>query len=170
MVSDADFAALFAGRARAVRRTAYLLCGDWHRAEDLTQTAFAKLYAAWPRLREPAAAEAYLRLTLTRTYLDDNRRGWRREQATEVVPETSTAADSADDRIVLMAALARVAPRQRACVVLRYFDDLSVEDVAEALGCTTGTVKSNTARGLDTLRRLLADDGATLPTLIGDIA
>ena len=138
-------------------------------AEDLTQTAFAKLYAAWPRLREPAAAEAYLRLTLTRTFLDDNRRGWRREQATETVPEPAagpTSADGTDDRIVLMTALARVSPRQRACVVLRYFDDLSVEDVAEVLRCSTGTVKSNTSRGLDTLRRLLADDAAE-PALIG---
>jgi RNA polymerase sigma-70 factor (sigma-E family) len=169
VVRDPEFAALFAARAGAVRRTAFLLCGDWHRAEDLTQTAFAKLYAAWPRLRDPAAAEAYLRLTLTRTFLDDNRRGWRREQATETLPEPATGAtpaDGPDDRIVLMAALARVSPRQRACVVLRYFDDLSVEDVAEVLRCSTGTVKSNTARGLDTLRRLLADDDVE-PALIG---
>ena len=166
MVRDLEFAELFAGRARAVRRTAFLLCGDWHRAEDLTQTAFAKLYAAWPRLRDPGAAEAYLRLTLTRTFLDDNRRGWRREQATDVLPEPPVGGDMTDDRLVLMAALARVAPRQRACVVLRYFDDLSVEDVAEVLRCSTGTVKSNTARGLDTLRRLLADD-VVAPALIG---
>jgi RNA polymerase sigma-70 factor (sigma-E family) len=167
VVRDAEFAELFAGRARALRRTAFLLCGDWHRAEDLTQTAFAKLYAAWPRLRDPAAAEAYLRLTLTRTFLDDNRRGWRRERATETLPEQPTGGDATDDRIVLMAALAQVSPRQRACVVLRYFDDLSVEDVADALRCSTGTVKSNTARGLDTLRRLLADDDLVAPALIG---
>ena len=126
MSKDEEFAELFAGRARAVRRTAFLLCGDWHRAEDLTQSAFAKLYAAWPRLRDSGAAEAYLRLTLTRTFLDDNRRSWRREHATEIVPEQPVTGNSADDRLVLMAALARVSPRQRACVVLRYFDDLSV--------------------------------------------
>jgi RNA polymerase sigma-70 factor (sigma-E family) len=157
VTDQAGFAGLFAARADAIRRTAYLLCGDWHRAEDLTQTAFAKLYAAWPRLRDEGAAEGYLRRTLLRTFLDDNRRGWRRELATGTVPEVPVTEPSTDDRIVLLAALARVAPRQRACLVLRYFDDLSVEDTAEVLGCSTGTVKSNTSRGLDTLRRLLGD-------------
>lgn len=158
VAADVEFATLFAARGRAVRRTAYLLCGDWHRAEDLTQTSFVKLFAAWPRLRDPAAAEAYLRRTLLRTYLDDNKRGWRRERATATLPEPAAETDSPDDRLVLLAALGRVAPRQRACLVLRFFDDLSVEATAEALGCTTGTVKSNTARGLESLRRLLGDD------------
>lgn len=157
VVNDADFAELFAGRAAALRRTAYLLCGDWHRAEDLTQTAFAKLYAAWPRLRDHGAAEAYLRQTLTRTYIDDNKRAWRRESATEPLPDTPVAPVDTDDRMVLLGALARVAPRQRACLVLRFFDDLSVDATADVLGCSVGTVKSNTARGLDTLRRILGE-------------
>jgi RNA polymerase sigma-70 factor (sigma-E family) len=158
VVSDQAFAALFEGRAAALRRTAYLLCGDWHRAEDLTQTAFAKLFAAWPRLRDEGAAEAYLRRTLLRTFLDDNRRGWRREYPTEVLPETLLAASPmSDERIVLLTALAAVAPRQRASLVLRYYDDLSLEATAEVLGCSVGTVKSNTSRGLDSLRRLLGD-------------
>jgi RNA polymerase sigma-70 factor (sigma-E family) len=167
--SEAQFAALFAGRARAVRRTAYLLCGDWHRAEDLTQTAFAKLYAAWPRLRDAGAAEAYLRRTLTRTFLDDNKRAWRRERATDVMPEPPAGADGTDDRLLLMAALTQLPPRQRACVVLRYFDDLAVEDVADLLRCSTGTVKSNTARGIDRLRHLLAEqpDDSELSAFIG---
>jgi RNA polymerase sigma-70 factor (sigma-E family) len=158
VVADADFAALFAARAAAMRRSAYLLCGDWHRAEDLTQTAFAKLYAAWPRLRDPGAAEAYLRQTLTRTYLDDNKRAWRRERATEPLPDAPVAPPDQDDRLMLLGALAHVAPRQRACLVLRFYDDLSVESAADVLGCSTGTVKSNTARGLDTLRRILGVD------------
>jgi DNA-directed RNA polymerase specialized sigma24 family protein len=149
--TDDAFAALFAGRAAALRRTAYLLCGNWHRAEDLTQTAFAKLYAAWPRLRDEGAAEAYLRRTLLRTYLDDNRRAWRGEHPTETLPETPVVDPSADDRMVL-----------------RYFDDLSVEDTAEILGCSTGTVKSNTSRGLDTLRRLIGDDELELTALGGN--
>ncbi|HET7530235.1 MAG TPA: SigE family RNA polymerase sigma factor [Mycobacteriales bacterium] len=168
MRTDDAFAALFAGRAAALRRTAYLLCGNWHRAEDLTQTAFAKLYAAWPRLRDEGAAEAYLRRTLLRTYLDDNRRAWRGEHPTETLPETPVVDPSADDRMVLLDALAQVAPRQRACLVLRYFDDLSVEDTAEVLGCSTGTVKSNTSRGLDTLRRLIGDDELELTALGGN--
>jgi RNA polymerase sigma-70 factor (sigma-E family) len=167
VASDDAFAALFAGRAAALRRTAYLLCGNWYRAEDLTQTAFAKLYAAWPRLRDEAAAEAYLRRTLLRTYLDDNRRAWRGERPTETLPETAVVESSPDDRLVLLDALAQVAPRQRACLVLRYFDDLSVEDTAEVLGCSTGTVKSNTSRGIDTLRRLIGDDELELTALGG---
>ena len=138
------------------------MCGDWHRAEDLTQTAFAKLYAAWPRLRDVAAAEAYLRLTLTSTYLDDSKRMWHRERATGELPERQASYDE-DDRLVLLDALAQVPSRQRACVVLRFFDDLSVEDTAAALKCSTGTVKSNTSRGLDALRRIL---GASMPDVV----
>jgi RNA polymerase sigma-70 factor (sigma-E family) len=167
VVTDHAFAALFEGRAAALRRTAFLLCGDWHRAEDLTQTAFAKLYAAWPRLRDEGAAEAYLRRTLLRTFLDDNRRGWRREHPTEVLPELSTVPVLTEERIVLLAALAQVAPRQRACLVLRYYDDLSVEATAEVLGCSVGTVKSNTSRGLDALRRLLGGQELEPVTLGG---
>ena len=156
--ADADFAALFARSATSVRRTAYLLCGDWQQAEDLTQTAFARLYAAWPRLRDPAAADAYLRRTVGRACVDESRRPWRRERAAADLPDRpGIPADGPEDRMVLLAALARVPARQRACLVLRYFDDCSVEETAAALGCSTGTVKSNTSRGLDALRRVLPD-------------
>lgn len=163
---DAEFADLFHARVRATRRTAYLMCGDWHRAEDLAQTAFVKLYAAWPRLRDPSAADAYLRQTLTSTYLDDSRRLWHRERATDAVPEHSSWYDG-DDRLVLLDALTRVPARQRACLVLRFFDDLSVEETADALRCSAGTVKSNTSRGIDALRRILADSMTDLATTSG---
>jgi RNA polymerase sigma-70 factor (sigma-E family) len=164
MTADADFAALFAARARAIRRTAYLLCGDWGRAEDLTQTAFAKLYAAWPRLHDPNAAEGYLRRALTSTYVDESRRAWRGEHPTDELPEVvDRDSPPSDDRLMLLAALTHVPPRQRACLVLRYFDDLSVEMTAATLGCSVGTVKSNTARGLDALRRALGD---AMPDLV----
>ena len=164
MTVDAEFAALFAGRAAAVRRTAFLLCGNWQQAEDLTQTAFAKLYAAWPRLRDEGAAEAYLRRVVVRANVDESRRPWRRERFTADVPEVATLADSADDRLVLLAALAAVPPRQRACLVLRYFADCSVAETARALGCGEGTVKSNTARGLVALRAALGDVRPDLTT------
>jgi RNA polymerase sigma-70 factor (sigma-E family) len=155
---DASFVELFARRAPAVRRTAYLLCGSWHRAEDLAQTAFAKVYAAWPRLRDANAVDSYLTRTLMNAYLDDYRRAWHRERPTADLPDTGAASPgAADDRMLLMTALAQVPPRQRACLVLRYFDDYSVEQTAEVLRCSTGTVKSNTARGLDALRRTLGD-------------
>lgn len=165
MTADAEFAALFAGRAAAVRRTAFLLCGDWQQAEDLTQTAFARLYAAWPRLRDAGAAEAYLRKTVVRAHVDETRRPWRRERPSAELPEVAARGDGADDRVTLLAALAQVPPRQRACLVLRYFGDCSVEETAAALGCSEGTVKSNTARGLDALRAVLPDPVATVRDL-----
>ena len=162
MTADAEFAALFAGRAAVVRRTAYLLCGDWQQAEDLTQTAFAKLYAAWPRLRDPGAAEAYLRRILVRAHVDDGRRPWRRELPSADLPDVVLPSAPTEDRMVLLAALAQVPRRQRACLVLRYFADCSVEETAVALGCSPGTVKSTTARGLDALRGVLAPVGKDL--------
>ena len=161
-MKDDGFAELFAARAAAVRRTAYLLCGDWHHAEDLAQTAFAKVYVAWARIRDHGAAEAYLRKTLLRAYLDDAKRGHRRERSTPEVPDVISIVDDSDDRLTLLRALAAVPPRQRACVVLRFYDDLSTEETAELLGCSAGTVKSNTSRGLDALRRILGDSAPEL--------
>ncbi|MFG1898615.1 SigE family RNA polymerase sigma factor [Micromonospora zamorensis] len=158
-MSDRDkaFAEYFAARSGAMRGTAYLLCGDWHRAEDLVQTAFVKLYRVWNRISRHEVLDSYVRQILIRTFLDERRRGWWRrervggEDADQVAPP-----DSAESRLVLLQALARVAPRQRAVLVLRYWEDLSVEDVAALLECSPGTVKSQAARGLDTLRGLLA--------------
>jgi len=159
MLTDVEFGAMFSARATALRRTAYLLCGDWHRADDLTQTAFVKCYAALGRLREPAAVDAYLRATLLHTYFDDDKRAWRRrERATDQLPEPGgTPSDPLEDRLMMLEALGAVPPRQRACLVLRFYDDMSVEETAAALDCSVGTVKSNTSRGLDALRRALGD-------------
>jgi RNA polymerase sigma-70 factor (sigma-E family) len=149
--ADAAFALIFGERAPRLRRTAFLLCGDWHQADDLVQTTFTKLYTA--RLRDPLALDAWLRTTLTRAWLDETRRPWRRERPTADLPEHP--APEQDDRLALLATLAAIPPRQRACLVLRFFDDLDVESTAAALGCSAGTVKSNTARGLVALRRVL---------------
>jgi RNA polymerase sigma-70 factor (sigma-E family) len=139
-----------------MRRTAYLLCGDWHRAEDLVQTAFTKLYLVWDRISRHEVLDAYVRRILVRLYLDERRRGWwRREQVTDVPVEGSTPPDAPANRLLMLQALAGVAPRQRAVLVLRYWEDLSVEDTAALLACSTGTVKSQAARGLETLRGLL---------------
>ncbi|MFE2751542.1 SigE family RNA polymerase sigma factor [Actinosynnema sp. NPDC059335] len=154
---DAAFAEYFAARSEAMRGTAYLLCGDWHRAEDLVQATFAKLYVAWRRIDRPEALDAYTRRTLVRTFVSDLRRGWfRRERVSDTTVEVADVGrGSAEDRLVLLAALAKVPPRQRAVLVLRYWEDLSVEDTARALRCSEGTVKSQAARGLQTLRGLL---------------
>jgi len=145
-VKEQEFRDLYVGRAPALRRTAFLLCGDWHQAEDLVQVTFEKVYAAWSRLRDP---EAVLKRTLVRCWVDETRRPHRRERSVADVPDHP---QPVTERESLGHALAAVPPRQRACLVLRFFDDLSVAETARLLGCTEGTVKSQTSRGLDALR------------------
>jgi RNA polymerase sigma-70 factor (sigma-E family) len=154
---EAAFSAYVAGRAEAMRSTAYLLCGDWHLAEDIVQNAFIKLYAAWYRVVRHEVLDAYVRRIVVRAYLDERRRGWRREQATETLPDAAAAAaGDPENRIVLLQALATVPPRQRAVLVLRFWEDLDIAATAHVLGCSTGTVKSQTNRGLAALRGALA--------------
>jgi RNA polymerase sigma-70 factor (sigma-E family) len=155
---DSAFAAYFAARSQAMRGTAYLLCGDWHRAEDLVQTAFTKLYLAWNRVARHDVLDGYTRQTLVRTFLDERRRGWfHRESVADAPAEQHwQPAGSTEDRLVLLDALTAVPPRQRAVLVLRYWEDLSVEQTAEILRCSTGTVKSQAARGLQALRQALS--------------
>jgi RNA polymerase sigma-70 factor (sigma-E family) len=150
-VKEQDFKELYVGRAPALRRTAFLLCGDWQLAEDLVQVAFEKVYASWSRLREP---DAVLRRTLVRCWVDETRRPHRRERPVADVPDRPVAPP---ERESLAHALAAVPPRQRACLVLRFYDDLSVAETARLLGCTEGTVKSQTSRGLEALRLVLGE-------------
>ncbi|TDD58589.1 SigE family RNA polymerase sigma factor [Kribbella antibiotica] len=161
-MSDRDeaFQAYFAARSDAMRGTAYLLCGDWHRAEDLVQQTFTKIYLAWRRIQRHEVMDSYTRQTLIRTFLSERRRGWFRNESVGA-PVTERAAPSvglADDRLVLLEALAKVPPRQRAVLVLRYWEDQSVEQTAELLDCSAGNVKSQAARGLTTLRGLLEEE------------
>jgi RNA polymerase sigma-70 factor (sigma-E family) len=158
------FAEYFVARREAVRRSAYLLCGDWHRADDLAQTAFVALHRHWHRIRDRGALDAYVRRTVVRAVIDESRRPWRRERFTGEVPEVSDTASGAPDvgdsvatRAALLGALRKVPPRQRAVLVLRFLEGLDVGGVATALGCSEGTVKSQTARGLATLRAELGD-------------
>lgn len=156
---DAAFSRYVTARRDHVRRTAYLLCGDWHRADDLTQIAFVKLYGAWDRIREHGALDAYVRTCLVRATVDESRRPWRRERAVEVLPEVADSFDMASviaDRELVQAALAQVPAGQRATLVLRYFEGLDVAGVAAAMGCSPGNVKSQTARGLAVLKKALA--------------
>lgn len=153
---EAEFREVYAARAPALRRTAYLLCGDWHRAEDLVQVCFAKLYASWRRVDHPVS---WLRQVLVRTWVDETRRPYRRERPSAALPDRAAPpGSSTEDRELLKAALLGIPPRQRACLVLRFFEDLSVTDTARALGCTESTVKSQTNRGLAALREVLRVD------------
>jgi RNA polymerase sigma-70 factor (sigma-E family) len=160
---DRDFAAFIKAAGPSLRRTAYLMCGDWERAADITQEALIRVYVAWPRLHE-RGLHAYARRATMSAAIDQGRKRSSREVPTlELVDATTEdATDQVADRALLLAALADLPARQRACVVLRYYEDLSVEEVAAALGCRSGTVKSQTARGLAALRAAYARHGGDL--------
>ena len=118
-------------------RTAYLLCGDWHKADDLTQTAFVKLYGAWRRIKDRGALDAYVRSCLVRATVDESRRPWRRERAVDAVPDNPAPSDIAStvtDRELVHQALDRVPSGQRAVLVLRYFEGLDVAAAADGTG------------------------------------
>jgi RNA polymerase sigma-70 factor (sigma-E family) len=163
---EAAFLDLYVARRGQLRRTAHLLCGDWHHAEDLVQNAFVKLYVAWARVREVGGVDGYLRQTLVHLYIDETRR--RRYRDTVMAePPNRPRPELADpsDRWELIAALRDVPRRQRACLVLRFYEDMSVAQTAAVLGCSEGTVKSQTARGLTALRDVLAADSMSIATL-----
>ena len=162
------FEALVDARSTSLLRTAYLLTGDWGLAEDLLQTALAKTWFRWAEVRDKQAAEAYVRQVMTRTFATWWRRRWRGETPTEFVPDAHgfDPYHRVEERDSLRRALAELPPRQRAIVVLRFYEDLSEAQVAEALGCSVGTVKSTVSRALARLREngLLSDVGPTCAT------
>jgi RNA polymerase sigma-70 factor (sigma-E family) len=140
-----------------LRRTAFLLCGDWHTAEDLAQATLVKVFTSWRRISRKDAADSYATRTLVNTYLADKRRKRVGEVLTGTLPERPVQAQTPEVRVLVLSALATLPPKARAVVVLRYWSDLSVEQVATLLDCSTGNVKSQSARALDKLRVLLAD-------------
>ena len=155
--TDDEFTELVHASWASLYRTAYLLVGERGEAEDLVQTALAKTYASWGRVRDVSAASGYARTALVNTASSwFRRKAWRNERPTDELPDVGHEADPTD-RPALVDALAQLAPRQRAVVVLRYYEDLSVSETARALGCSEGTVKSQTHDGLTRLRTLLGD-------------
>ena len=152
---DEAFRDFVAGRWSALLRTAYLLTGDEHRAEDLLQTSLAKLWLVWGRVGAEHP-EAYVRRILTTTSTSWWRRRWQGERPmSDAMPESAAPGDFTDrlaDHDALITALRSLTPRQRAVVVLRYAEDLSEAEVADALGISTGTVKTLASRGLARLR------------------
>jgi len=150
----AEFASVMSPR---LRRTAFLLCGDWHTAEDLAQTALTKVFVSWRRIRRQDAAHAYTNRTLVNTYLAHRRLKRTSELLTASFPERAAQDPAPETRMILLEALATLPPRTRAVVVLRYWADLSVDQVAEVLGCSTGNVKKLSSRALDKLRVTLGE-------------
>ncbi|MFF5444102.1 SigE family RNA polymerase sigma factor [Streptomyces sp. NPDC012888] len=152
---EAEFQSFVRARWAHLVRTAYLLTGDPHDAEDLTQTALAKAYRSWRRVLGADSPEAYVRRMLVSCNNDRFRKRRVAERLTAVPPETLSpdpTAAWADERYALLAALATLPARQRAVVVLRYWEDLPEAEVAAALGCSTGTVKSQASKALAKLR------------------
>jgi RNA polymerase sigma-70 factor (sigma-E family) len=158
---DGDYEEYVASRMARLRRTAYLVCGDWHHAEDVLATVLAKLYVRWDRIRRSDSVDAYVRRMLVRAVVDEGRRPWRRERpAAYPVLDAVVPAATPEDRLVLVAALAQMPARRRAVLVLRFYEQLSVAETAEALGISDGTVKSQCARGLAALRDALPQEYA----------
>lgn len=154
---DAGFRAWATARAAWLRRTAYLLTLDWHEADDVVQDTLAKLYPRWAAIARRGTPDAYARRVLATTVVDARRRPWRRERTVADLVAVADAAGSLElpdtaDRDALLTALRAVPPGQRAVLVLRFFDDQSVDQVAALLGISPGAVKSQTARGLARLR------------------
>ena len=152
---DAEFSAYLAARQASLLRTAYLLTGDRHQAEDLVQTAFAKLYLAWDRVQERDSVDGYVRRILVNENNSVWRRAWkRRELTTEHLPEAASHDAYDEGRSAALWELVQTLPRKaRAVVVLRYYEELSEAETADVLGITVGTVKSQTSRALAALRQ-----------------
>jgi RNA polymerase sigma-70 factor (sigma-E family) len=160
---EEDFRGFVAARSGALLSFAYVLTGDRHDAEDVVQTALAATALAWHRVRRRDSPEGYVRRAIVNTHLNaQRRRPWRERPAAElpepVVPRQ--VADGIDDRDAMWRVLATLPPRQRAVLVLRYYEDLSEADIADLLGCSRGTVKSQAAKALDRLRQVFTAEEA----------
>jgi RNA polymerase sigma-70 factor (sigma-E family) len=168
-VADPDgepcFASYVATRRPALLRWAWTVAGDPHTAEDLLQASLVRVLPHWGEIRDPAAADAYVRRTISRQHVSWQRQPWRRdERPTDALPERAEAPDATTRRVEdeLWGLVLGLPAQQRAAVALRFYEGLSVAETAAVLGCSPGTVKSNTSRGLAALRR-----HATEPALAG---
>ncbi|MET7371111.1 SigE family RNA polymerase sigma factor [Micromonospora arida] len=166
---EEQFREFVAARSAALLRTAYLLTGDWATAEDLLQTALTKTYLAWKRLGGIEAVEPYARRVMVNTSTSWWRRRWHGERPTEVLPERAGVDEIEQqlDRDLLWRHLRALPNRQRAVLVLRYYEDMSEAQTAAMLDISPGTVKSQASRALATLRRRLGADAPELATAAG---
>jgi RNA polymerase sigma-70 factor (sigma-E family) len=154
---DAAYVEYVAARQAHLRRIAYAVCGDWHRADDVLQTALTKLYVAWPRLRADIEPDAYVRRIIVRADIDDRRRPWRRERSGLAGHDRAASGGvPVEERSALFEAVQGLPEMQRKTVVLRHWLGLSVEETAAELGISTGTVKSHSSRALAALQQVLA--------------
>jgi RNA polymerase sigma-70 factor (sigma-E family) len=157
---DGEFVAFVEQSGSRLCDTAFWLCRDWSLAQDLTQAALIKVYLSWHRITGDDPYW-YCKQVLLRTYLDHKRRKSSAEVQTDVVPDRPAVADTPELRITLLDALGHLSPRDRAIIVLRYWEDHSVQTVAGLLGLTPGMVKTQSMRALASLRALLGEDEVT---------
>ncbi|MFI9269667.1 SigE family RNA polymerase sigma factor [Kitasatospora sp. NPDC052896] len=160
MRNEADFTAFAQAGAVRLRQIAYLMCRDWHLAQDLTQTTLTKMYVAWNRINRRPELDPFLyaRKVLLNSLLDHRRLRSSGELATDQLPDRPGAADPTAVRLTLLDALALLPKRDRAIVLLRYWEDHSVEATAEILGVSPSVVKSQSMRSLAVLREHLGPD------------
>ena len=164
---DEDFTGYVQARLAWLRRVAYLLCQDWQQADDLVQTAITSLYVHWRRASAMEHTDGYARTILVRAFLSERRGGWaRRVTLAGALPDVPSVGPDLNDALDVRAALASLPPRQRATLVLRFYCDLNVDQAARVLGCSAGTVKSQTARALASLRRALEPGTGTGPAAV----
>jgi RNA polymerase sigma-70 factor (sigma-E family) len=166
-VRDEEFHSyVLARRAELVRTATLLTAGDRHHAEDVVQSTLTRLYLSWPLFSRAANRDGYARRALVNAFIDEQRRPWRRRERVGAdlpeVPDSGAATGTTQAEFLLMA-MRDLPPRMRATIVCRYFHDLSVAETADVLGCSQGTVKSQTARALDHLRGVLESPGWPAP-------
>jgi RNA polymerase sigma-70 factor (sigma-E family) len=145
-----------------LRRTAFLLCRDWELAQDFTQTTLAKMYVHWRRISRKDNPHAYAKKVLSRVFFDHQRLRSSHEVVLAEFPDAAGPGADTELRMTLIDALARIPYRDRAIVVLRYWEDLSIDAVAEILEMPAGTVKSQSARTLARLRDMLGGDALSM--------
>jgi RNA polymerase sigma-70 factor (sigma-E family) len=158
---DDSFAEFVQTRGEHHRRLAILLAGDWHAGEDLIQASLLRLYEAWPRLDTTTGADAYLHKIMVNQHRSWRRTKWRGEMPGSYVPDAGSPDDPADQQAtgaVIRAALTGLPYKQRAALVLRYFADLSEAETATILGCSAGSVKTHTSRGVHAMRERLGSE------------
>ncbi|GAA5188412.1 SigE family RNA polymerase sigma factor [Rugosimonospora acidiphila] len=156
--AERDYVEYVSARLPRLHHAAYLLCGDAHRADDIVQAALTALYLSWRRARAADDLDAYVHKILIHKFVDERRSRWSRVVLRSAwVDSALPEAPGVEERDEIENALRRLPPGRRSVLVLRYFCDLSVEATAEALGCSVGTVKSQTARGLAALREVLGN-------------
>jgi RNA polymerase sigma-70 factor (sigma-E family) len=163
---EREYVEYVTGRLPRLHRTAYLLCGDVHQADDIVQATLTALYLSWKRAAAADNVDGFVHRILVRRYIDERRLRWSRVRLGPLPPDTvavAAAEHGVDDRDELVTALRSLPKGQRAVVVLRFLNDLSVEATAEALGCSVGNVKSQCARGLAALREALGAERQIRP-------